>query len=130
MFAWNFSRACIFAWKRRLRTSSRGETYRPATIRVSRDVTTEISAVVPHEGIQSGMGKIVAGLTGAGGHWGTALRQNGPGPDVLGSVADMAGDGEAQGRPARQRLRQSPVEPPPGASEGAVRVVIGTRARQ
>jgi hypothetical protein len=60
MFAWNFSRACIFAWKRRLRTSSRGETYRPATIRVSRDVAIEIRAVVPHEGIQSGMGAILA----------------------------------------------------------------------
>ncbi|WP_369192426.1 hypothetical protein [Streptomyces sp. R08] len=59
MLAENFSRVCIFVWKRRLRTSSRGETYRPATIRVSTDVTIEISAVVPHAGIQSGMRLIV-----------------------------------------------------------------------
>ncbi|MFD5899681.1 hypothetical protein [Streptomyces sp. NPDC060366] len=39
-------------------TSSRGETYRPVTIRVSRDVTIEISAVVPNEGIQLGMARL------------------------------------------------------------------------
>ncbi|CAM5578205.1 hypothetical protein STENM327S_05931 [Streptomyces tendae] len=59
MFAWNFSRACIFAWKRRLRTSRRGATYRPPTIRVRRDVTIEMTAVEPHEGIQSGIPVIV-----------------------------------------------------------------------